>query len=466
MRALINVSPSPEQLSLASRVNVGVKVITGAAGSGKTTTALLTLRSYISVFSNRRRRENSTDPVRVLVLTYNRTLSGYISALVDEQFETIAGVELEISTFGKWAMKTLRHPKIVDDQNFFGLIQVHLSKLKLSESFIKEELDYLTGRFMPEKLSQYLTMRRDGRGGTPRMERAIRESLLDDLVYPYMDIKIRDNLHDWNDLAIKLAQNKYYRYDIIIADETQDFSANQIRAIMNQTSEVHAVTFVLDTAQRIYARGFTWQEVGITVRPENSFRLSNNYRNTKQIAMFAAALVDGINSDDNGTPPNVHGASRDGSKPLILKGYYPAQVKYAINYIKATINLRNESVAFLHAKGGGWFNYLRNELNNTHLQFIEISSTAQWPNGPENIALSTLHSAKGLEFDHVIILGLDANTLQHGDGHEDQQLTTLRLLLAMAIGRAKHTVIIGYTPTDISSIVSFFDKTTFDEVLL
>ena len=71
MRTLRSVTPTPEQLSILSRTKLGVELIRGAAGSGKTTTALLRLKSLIGSFLNRRRRENDTTPVRVLILTFN-----------------------------------------------------------------------------------------------------------------------------------------------------------------------------------------------------------------------------------------------------------------------------------------------------------------------------------------------------------------------------------------------------------
>ena len=73
MRTLSNVAPTPEQLAILSVNQPGVELLRGAAGSGKTTTALLRLRSFIGAFVNRRRRGRSSEPVRALVLTYNRT---------------------------------------------------------------------------------------------------------------------------------------------------------------------------------------------------------------------------------------------------------------------------------------------------------------------------------------------------------------------------------------------------------
>jgi len=464
MRALLDVAPTAEQLSLFSRVNNGVEVIRGAAGSGKTTTALLKLRSSIGSFLSRRKRIGNPEPLRILVLTYNRTLSGYITELAKRQFATQENIELEILTFGKWAMQAIKNPAMLTPYQQSKAIKSSVHSLTLTQSFIEEEIEYLTGRFLPSELNLYLTARREGRGGSPRMEKAAREELLYKVVAPYIEYKQQNGLIDWNDLAVEMSQHKYFEYDIVIVDEAQDFSANQIRAIMNQLAPVHAVTFVLDTAQRIYARGFTWQEVGVTVRPENSFRLTKNYRNTREIAELAASMVSGINTDDDGTLPNFIGAERNGNKPLMLVGKYKNQVKFCLDYIRKSVNLSEESVAFLHPKGGGWFDHLRQELKDSDFDYVEITREAEWPDGDENIALSTLHSSKGLEFDHVIIIGLNANVLQHGDDIDDEKLVTLRRLIAMGIGRAKKSVILGYKADEKSNIVDFFNRDAFVQV--
>lgn len=467
MRALIDVGPTPEQLSLISRIETGVEVIRGAAGSGKTTTALLKLRSSIGSFVNRKRRQKRTDPINILLLTYNRTLSGYISELAHKQFTASQEIKIEVSTFAKWAKSALQlNGNILE--NFSELLPHSVfnefcSKTGLASDFVKEEVGYLMGKYLPNDIPQYLTARRDGRGGTPRMAQATKELLLNEIVFPYIHAKQKTKLLDWNDLAVAMTEKQFYAYDIVIVDESQDFSGNQIRAVMNQLLDTHSVTFILDTVQRIYASGFTWSEVGINIRPENSFRLTANYRNTKQIAHFAASLLSDLTTDDDGTLPNFSTTMREGFAPIVLKGRYDKQVAYAINFIATKIDLKTESVAFLHPLGGGWFSRLKELLAEANLAYIMISRKSEWPTGSENIALSTLHSAKGLEFDHVFILGLNSEVMPHGDGTEDQQLITLRKLVAMGIGRAKTSVTLGYKPEDASTVIQYLDSNTFIE---
>lgn len=297
------------------------------------------------------------------------------------------------------------------------------------------------------------------------MERTLRGQLLDEVINPYRLWLHETGKMDWNDLAVQLTLSKLERtYDVIIVDEAQDFSANQIRAIANQLAQVHSLTFVLDTAQRIYARGFTWREVGILIRPQNVYRLKNNYRNTVEIARFAAPLVEGLALDDDGTIPNFDACVRDGSKPIVVRGRYSSQCAFALRHISDVVDLEAESVAFLHPKGGNWFSTLKSSLESAGIEYVSLTRRSKWPESDDNVALSTIHSAKGLEFDHVIILGLNEEVTPHGAEEGDDQLITLRKLLAMAIDRARRTVVVGYKPDDVSHLISYLDPNTYEEI--
>lgn len=87
MKFLSIVTPTDEQRALAGQNRPGVEVIYGSAGSGKTTTALLRLKSLCYMIQTKHRRENNIAPIKILVLTFNRTLSGYIKNLVHSQLD-------------------------------------------------------------------------------------------------------------------------------------------------------------------------------------------------------------------------------------------------------------------------------------------------------------------------------------------------------------------------------------------
>lgn len=465
MRTLPRITPTAEQLPLIQDAKPGVVLIRGAAGSGKTTTALLRLRQLVAFWLSRRERQEIAEPVRVLVATFNRTLRGYIDDLASQQVIGRVNLELEVSTFARWAMDRLPSKSLLDDRQREAKIKLLGQGIPLPDDFLLGEIDYLLGRFKPDSLTDYLTCRREGRGTHPRVDRSLRQRILDDIVTPYVAWKQTNRVNDWNDLAVQVANiEDPHGYEVIIADEVQDFSANQIRALMHFANDPSSVTFVLDAAQRIYPAGFTWAEAGVTVQPANSFRLKKNYRNTKEICRFALPLLDGLTLDDDGTLPDFTTCQASGPLPIVVTGKYLQQVEYVLEYIDENVDLSAESVAFLKPKGGRWFKALQEQLDARSYSYVSITRQSQWPGGDENIALSTMHSAKGLEFDYVFVLGLSNEVTGVDETPENTQLESDRRLLAMAITRARKAVIVGYKPGEASHLTTYFSEGTFEQV--
>lgn len=473
MRILPVVAPSKEQLTILLENRPGVFIVNGAAGSGKTTTALLRLRDLCGKWLNRKRRLGLTEPVRVLVLTYNKTLGGYISELAETQVsatstlsDAVASGELhlQVSTYAKWAVDLLGYGSTPDADECRDLLARFSVTFGLPERFVADEVEYVLGRFSAAHLEEYLTTSRDGRGTTPRMEATNRRRLLDTVIYPYLAAKTAQRLRDWNDIDAEVVRAPNAKWDIVIVDEAQDFSANQIRALMAHVAGEHSVTFVMDTAQRIYPRSFTWREAGVSV--VSSRRLGTNFRNTQQIAAFARSVLDGMSIGDDGTLPDFTTATAVGPKPTLLLGRYSAQLDWAIANVVRAADLRDESVAFLQPLGGAWFSALKQGLDVAQVPWVQLTRASTWPGGTETVALSTIHSAKGLEFDHVVILGLNQQVTPHGSEDGDSQFEALRRLLAMGIGRARRTVTVGFKPGEGSTLIGLLDSATYDQVIL
>lgn len=465
MKTLLEIDPSPEQLAIISYPPSGVQAIRGAAGSGKTSTALLMLSKLSSYWVYYKQRMNISGSICVLVITFNRTLSGYISALAKRQIKTFHQLSLEISTFSRWSKRYMPRLDVLGDNERTAKIKHLASNIPLEEQFVLEEIDYLLGRFPSHHLRRYLTTVRAGRGQSPRVDRNLRERILDEVVRPYNEWKKHLGKMDWNDLALSLLKlMPTEKYDIIIVDEAQDLSANQVRAIMHFSADLSSVVFVLDTAQRIYPRGFTWNEAGISLK--RTHRLLENHRNTRQICRFAEPLLDNIDVGDDGTLPDLNSCRKDGLCPFVVVGNYRSQVSHAVKYIDSNIDLSSDSVAFLKPRGGSWFNTLKKSLDANLLEYVELTRNDLWPTGRENIALSTMHSAKGLEFDHVFLIGLNEQLTPHGGLEGDSLFDNWRRLLAMAITRAKKSVTVGYKQGEASSLISLLDPSTFRRIVL
>ena len=464
MRTLQNVKPTPEQIVILTDDRPGFRLIRGAAGSGKTTAALLRLRQLCASRVSRQVRLQSTDPVNVLVLTFNRTLRGYIKQLASEQVDQSGTIDLSVNTFGSWARNLIGGGDILRDterERVIGDLLTGIGVSAKNRDYFVDEVQYILGRFHPDNRGAYIQIEREGRGIAPAVQGPLRQRLLSEVIKPYEKWKSQISKLDWNDVALKASEVNGPYYDVVVVDETQDLSANQLRAVLTHLNEDHVTTFIKDDAQRIYPQGFRWREIGIEMRPQMVRTLKRNHRNTKEIAQFAVSLVRGLQIEEDGTLPNPEECQRIGPLPQVVEGNYSSQIDYMLDYVIPLLRME-ETVAILHPKG--WFKFVRQRLHHDKVQYCELTRKDEWPTGPELCALSTIHSAKGLDFDHVLMPGLNQEVTPHGSEEGDGRLDELRRLVAMGIGRARKTVTLGYKPGERSRIFDFFDPETYDLV--
>jgi len=77
------------------------------------------------------------------------------------------------------------------------------------------------------------------------------------------------------------------------------------------------------------------------------------------------------------------------------------------------------------------------------LQALDFRSK-QPPMQPESVRLMTIHSSKGMEFDHVYLIGLAEDVLPHFHSKEDPALEEERRSCFVAVTRCSKTLAVSY----------------------
>ena len=240
-------------------------------------------------------------------------------------------------------------------------------------------------------------------------------------------------------------------YDAILVDEGQDFSQGMIEIVVGLLyDETNNLTIALDEGQNIYGRSLAWQREG-KKGPANVESIAKVYRNTVEIRDFAREFVEQTGSGDKETDSTY--CDLHGPKPELRQ---LEDVFHAAGYVAETIKALSDQqeyplaeMAILYARksvkeNGGLVlpELLAKALDSQGIMSNWISedyrAKRSYDITTESISISTIHSAKGLDYACVFLMGLDQ--LEPGVWSEAQ----IKRLVYVAITRARHRLFIAY----------------------
>lgn len=425
--------------------------VLGTAGSGKTTLALYRA-AYLS---------NSEMPHggRTLLLTFNRALVTYLKYLKPDELGNV-----QIETYHQFATGYLNSK---GEMGHYG--QNVICKATLRKGLISQALERIESRYRPSKffkrpieffsdeiswilshgitdVNEYVKGERIGRVGT-NLSRKLRPVMFE-ILEEYLKIRNENKkLYDWDDIALHVKtefekdEGKRF-YTHIIVDEGQDFSPEMIRSLAAAIPEDGSLTFFGDVAQQIYGQRMSWRSAGLKIPQVWQFK--ENYRNTKQIAQLGLAISQMPFFNDIADLVEPTSPRADGPLPTLSKCRDEnQQIDIALKAARNAAS--NQSVAILVKNRDQeriFSTKLHGEATRLHRDL------RQWEGGP-GIFHGTYHSAKGLEFDMVILPFLDVDNLPDKDhivSHGDEDaLTHYGRLLYVAVTRSKTSLILLYS---------------------
>jgi hypothetical protein len=435
--------PTQRKLSIGDRS--GPVRVLGGAGTGKTVLAMHRAKWLA---------ENRTpDGQKVLFTTFTRNLAGDI----EQNLKTLCGAstlaKLEVRNLDAWVHGFMRTQKlehrIVYDRKQDAALQawqaamaVKDTKLVLPDDFYEQELEQVILAQGITTLEEYRTARRIGRSGVLSRSRR-------DAVWPVFEeyrgqlasrkLKEVDDAYREVATMLQAAHAKTGDYSAVVVDETQDFGQQALKLLRALIPPgPNDLFFVGDGHQRIYSRHrAAMSKCGIDIRGR-SRKLYLNYRTTDEIRRQAVALLEGCEVDDlddgHDETKRYKSLSR-GPAPVVVQAEgLEAAAAQAIGFIKA---LRAEAAdsqtptICVIASSEKTREAMAKQLLAAGLAGVTITAQSNHGDARDKVHFSTMHRAKGLEFDAVVVV---APQNYFGDA---EQTVNQRKLMYVALTRAK-----------------------------
>jgi superfamily I DNA/RNA helicase len=456
---------TPEQEAIINLDPQDHLLIRGQAGSGKTTVLAARAGRILS----------STGKGSLLFLTYNSALTAYVKKAFKK-----AGLknDLDVMTYHDWAKRTSKalgfefqgwvNGKVRNEQvkKLIAESKKELGEHRLFDidtnamlpNWWGEEIAWLFGQHVT-RLDEYLKVERIGRGKNIRLSQEDRRFVWH-VFEAYQQWLEETGSEDYDNpagLVLRALMTQgadlpgELRYDHVMVDEVQDFDKSWLMAVAKVPRA--SLSMAGDLAQKIYRRSFTWNSVGIQVQGGRSRKLSASHRTTLQIMDVAEYLLanNDVSNMADYTPPVR--PTKNGNKVRIINAADPRSA-YTAGYEWVARNfkrLRTTTVAVAMP-----FN---KQLIPAQKALEKLGVTVKKAKGATlgsfdgGVVVTTYHQLKGLEFDHVVVMGLhDAQypgRLLEKVPEEDQadEENLLRRVLYVAMTRAKESVtLVGSDP--------------------
>lgn len=435
----------PTQHKLASGDRSGPVRVLGGAGTGKTVLAMHRAKWLA---------ENRTQTgQKVLFTTFTKNLAADIEQNLRTLCSSDAMSKLEVRNLDAWVNAFMRGRKlehrIVYDRKQDAALQAWQaalaakdSKQDLPDNFYEQELEQVVLAQGITTLDQYRTARRTGRGVV--LSRAKRDAVwtvFEEYRGQLASRKLKevdDAYREVGDL-LSAAPETAAQYSAIVVDETQDFGPQALRLLRAMVAHnPNDLFFVGDGHQRIYNRNkAAMSKCGIDIRGRSK-KLYLNYRTTDEIRRQAVALLEGVevdDLDDGHDETQRYRSVSHGPAPLVMdvKGMEGAGQE-TLNFVRqwTASQAGDHPLTFcVIASSEKNRDALSSFLQAAGLRCLTISAQSNHADAHEVVHMSTMHRAKGLEFDCVVVVA----PVSYLGNAEDT--ATQRKLLYVALTRAK-----------------------------
>ena len=311
------------------------------------------------------------------------------------------------------------------------------TKLGFQPGFYEEELERVVLAQGISTRDEYRLARRTGRGTV--LTRAKRDASWP-VFEEYRAQLARRKLKEVDDAyrdAATLMQDGPQTYTSIVVDETQDFGPQALRMLRAMVSKgTNDLFFVGDGHQRIYTRNrSSMSACGIDIRGR-SRKLYLNYRTTEEIRRQAVAALEGCEVDDldeGSDEVKRYKSLSHGPAPKTLEFPHLEEALTSLApLLKESLEAERSVCVIVPNKAGA-------SAVHSSLKAANVSATILGPDERDKsdskaVRIATMHRAKGLEFDEVVLF------VPKGWGDSRTGVDSTQRLQYVAMTRAKRLV--------------------------
>ena len=453
-----------------TRRPAGPRIVKGGPGTGKSTVALYCLQSLVR--PDQTGMFSSPSPPRILFTTYTRALVTASRHLLGELGVDSDSVDFHnVDSLAKhhakssWANPVYRARDSVWKDTVGKVLrdlQGRIEGFSWTEDdskFLFDEMDLvIVGRGI-RSLDEYLGIRRVGRGR--QIGRRQRQHVWEFAVAAWQELRGQERCLRAH-LFVDAKKTADSIYDHVFIDEAQDLLPVAIRMCVKLAKDARNVFLTADRNQSIYNPGFSWSEVHESLNMQGrSTILRRNHRTTQEIMDAIGPLL----ADDERVDPATRDTEsvRRGPRPECRFGTNADAVDIVQRWFKQVVaeepDLDMAHAAVLcptnndckHVAGG----LAASGLSARYM--TKESVDLQY----DGIKVMTMHTAKGLQFPIVAVVGLEEGKLPFTDVNNPEQREDTdrwRRVFFVACSRAMRRLLIVADKARPSPFVEDFDK--------
>lgn len=394
----------------------GPLVISGPAGSGKTTLAL----HRVAYLSQAPETLHLYKADSILVFVQDNGTKEYFSHLLPE-----LGINnVEITTFGEWALKVLdiknfsyvsRYGNTEEEKDIYEYQKIKALRSAEIPNFNIDHFKMLSG-FYKKHMTVFAHKLFTKQKEEIKLDRFDITILLQSYLKKYKKFEIkRSYLTPVNGEIKKKIEKKPVCYSLIVLDEFQNYLPEQISILKScLKEETQSIVYVGDISQQVYLGTIkNLDEAGEIIKEDRNIKMEKVYRNTKSILLFIQNL---------GYQTSIPVGINEGV-PVVEKVL--ESIEQELDYIKSIYPKYKDGTVGVIAKDPLYLEMFKKEFSDT-----------------KNIHILTMNEAQGVEFDLVCIVGITSDTFKvasHIDAlpeHIEERKRMQKDLLYVALTRA------------------------------